>query len=163
MLHRWQLCFWWPPKSSFWWPQGVDWWPPKSNYWWPPALIGDPQKLKKSKNQISIKFFSDYDWVSKTSLRCVFSISNIRLSIWYMYNRFFDFFQKCDLGRFYGQIHVIQHNWIWIEDRLEWKNKRWDLEELIKSVLFHIHVIEIWWIFKEIEAREKILKFFVCG
>ena len=91
---------WWPPKSSFWWPQGVDWWPPKSNYWWPPALIGDPQKLKKSKNQISIKFFSDYDWVSKTSLRCVFSISNIRLSIWYMYNRFFDFFQKCDLGRF---------------------------------------------------------------
>ena len=69
-------------------------------YWWPPALIGDSQKLKKSKNQISIKFFSDYDWVSKTSLRCVFSISNIRLSIWYMYNRFFDLFQKCDLGRF---------------------------------------------------------------
>ena len=88
------------PNFFFWWPQGVDWWPPKSNYWWPPALIGDPQKLKKSKNQISIKFFSDYDWVSKTSLRCVFSISNIRLSIWYMYNRFFDFFQKCDLGRF---------------------------------------------------------------
>ena len=58
----------------------VDWWPPKI------------EKIKKS--------FSDYDWVSKTSLRCVFSISNIRLSIWYMYNRFFDFFQKCDLGRF---------------------------------------------------------------
>ena len=30
-------------------------------------MIGDPQKLKKSKNQISIKFFSDYDWVSDQS------------------------------------------------------------------------------------------------
>ena len=149
--------FWWPPKSGF-------WWPPKSNYWWPPALIGDPQKLKKSKNQISIEFFSDYDWVSKTSLRCVFSISNIRLSIWYMYNRFFDFFQKCDLGRFLWPDSCDPKQYVSrLKIVFESKNKCWDLEELIKSVLFDIHVIEIWWIFKEIEAREKNLKFFVCG
>ena len=118
--------FWWPPLVTphffFWWPQGVDWWPPKIeflvtpggdwwppvvigdpqklSFWWPQGLIGDPQNLKKSKHQISTKFFSNYDGVSKTSLRCVFSISNTRLSIWYMYNRFFEFFQKFDFGRF---------------------------------------------------------------
>ena len=47
----------------------------------PTHVIGDPKFLKKFKNQNLIKIFSNYDRVSKTSLRCVFSNSNTRLSI----------------------------------------------------------------------------------
>ena len=98
--HWWPHTFFLVTPRGFWWTPKIEFLVTPDGFWWPPMVIGDPQILKKSKNQISIKFFSNYDGVSKTSLRCVFSISNIRLSIWYMYNRFFDFFQKCDLGRF---------------------------------------------------------------
>ena len=46
-------------------------------------------------------------------------------------------------------------SFILIEDCLESKNKYWDLKDLIKNDLFPIHIIEIWSIFKKIEAREK--------
>ena len=154
---------WWP-QLFFGDPKGLIGDPQNRVFGDPKVLIGDPPKLKNSKNQISIKFFSDYDWVSKTSLRCVFSISNIRLSIWYMYNRFFLFFSKM----WSRPIFAARFMWsktvsIQIEDCVESKNKCWDLEELIKSVLFHIRVIEIWWIFKEIEAREKNWIFLFVG
>ena len=44
---------------------------------------------------------------------------------------------------------------ILIEYCLESKNKYWDLKDLIKHDLFHIHIIKIWRMFKKIEAREK--------
>ena len=76
---------------------------------------------------------------------------------------FLIFFKNVISADFCGQIHVIQNS-MYLDRRLCWvKNKCWDLEELIKSVLFHIHVIEIWWTFKEIEAREKIWNFLFVG
>ena len=141
--------YWWPPKSSFWWSQGVDWWPPKF------------EKIKKSSfDQI---FFRLWLGLKNIFRMCIFDFQYQIIDLIHVLS-FFWFFSKM----WSRPIFMAGFMWSktvcnWIEICLGSKNKCWDLKGPLKSVLFHIHIIGIWWIFKEIETREKILRIFICG
>ena len=126
---------------------GVDWWPPKI------------EKIKKSNfDQIFFQI-----WLSLRNIFkiCIFDFQYQIIDLIRVSSIFWFFYKMWSRPIFMARFMWSKTACICIKIRLESKNKCWDLKDLITNVLFHIHIIAIWRIFKEIEVREKNFQIFM--
>ena len=158
------MGFWWPPKIEFLVTPDGYWWPPKieflvtpDGYWWPPNF----EKIKKS--NFDQNFFQIWWSLRNIFKMCIFDFQYQIIDLIRVSSIFWFFYKMWSRPIFMARFMWSKTACICIEIRLESKNKCWDLKDLITNVLFHIHIIAIWRIFEEIEAREKFFQIFICG
>ena len=91
---------------------------------------------------------------------CIFDFQYWIINLERVYSDFQTFLFKVNFGRDCGRIiwYILQD--LENESCLVSKNKCWDLKDLIKHIIFHINIMEIWWILKEIRIRQNFVQFF---
>ena len=176
------VFFWWPPlvtphfffgdpkgflvtpenrvfgdPDGYWWPPKIEFLVTPDGYWWPPNF----EKIKKS--NFDQNFFQIWWSLRNIFKMCIFDFQYQIIDLTRVSLIFWFFYKMWSRPIFMARFMWSKTACICIEIRLESKNKCWDLKDLITNVLFHIHIIAIWRIFKEIEVRENFFQIFICG
>ena len=120
----------------------------------PRWLLVTPKFWKIKKSNFDQNFFQIWWSLRNIFKMCIFDFQYQIIDLIRVSSIFWFFYQMWSRPIFMARFMWSKTACICNEIRLESKNKCWDLKDLITNVLFHIQIIAIGRIFKEIEVRE---------